>query len=116
MAWLKAAEPHATAERLVELERQAAQATRQPAAYTDVTISFSKSISVLHASIRENERHARLTGDQQAAAYWAGREQQGTTSMPLTSRFLISPLMSTFTRAAPRITAPSDRPAGSARR
>jgi hypothetical protein len=70
-----AAEPHATAERLIELEREKAQATRQPAAYYDVTISFSKSISVLHASIRENERRARQAGDQQAAAYWAGREQ-----------------------------------------
>jgi hypothetical protein len=40
-----------------------------------VTVSFSKSISVLHASLRENERRARLAGDQQAAAYWAGREQ-----------------------------------------
>ena len=75
LARLTAAEPHATAERLIELERQAAQATRQPAAYTDVTVSFSKSISVLHASIRENERRARLAEDQQAAAYWAGREQ-----------------------------------------
>ena len=75
LARLQAAEPHATAERLIELEREAAQATRQPAVYTDVTVSFSKSISVLHASIRENERRARLAGDQQAAAYWAGREQ-----------------------------------------
>ena len=72
---LKAAEPHATAERLIELEREAAQATRQPAAYTDVTVSFSKSISILHASLRENERRARLAGDQRAAAYWAGREE-----------------------------------------
>ena len=40
-----------------------------------MTVSFSKSISVLHASLRENERRARLAGDQQAAAYWAGREQ-----------------------------------------
>ena len=76
LARLTAAEPHATAERLIELEREAAQATRQPAAYTDVTVSFSKSISVLHASIRENERRARLAGDQQAASYWAGRERQ----------------------------------------
>jgi hypothetical protein len=53
LARLTAAEPHATAERLIELEREAAQATRQPAAYYEVTISFSKSISVLHASIRE---------------------------------------------------------------
>jgi hypothetical protein len=29
-----------------------------------VTVSFSKSISVLHASLRENERRARLAGDQ----------------------------------------------------
>ena len=71
LARLTAAEPHATAERLIELEREAARLTRQPAAYTDVTISFSKSISVLHASIRENERRARLSADQQAAAYWA---------------------------------------------
>ena len=67
LAQLKAAEPHATAERLIELEREAAQATRQPAAYTDVTVSFSKSISVLHASIQENARRARLVEDQQAA-------------------------------------------------
>ena len=76
LARLKAAEPHATAERLIELEREAAQAARQPAAYTDVTVSFSKSISVLHASIRENARRARLAGDQRAQAYWAGREQR----------------------------------------
>ena len=75
LARLTAAEPHATAERLIELEREAARATRQPAAYYDVTVSFSKSISVLHASLRENERRARMAKDQQAAAYWAGREQ-----------------------------------------
>jgi len=75
LARLQAAEPHATAERLIELEREAARATRQPAAYYDVTVSFSKSISILHASFRENERRARMEGDQQAAAYWAGREQ-----------------------------------------
>jgi len=40
LARLTAAEPHATAERLIELEREAAQATRQPAAYYDVTISY----------------------------------------------------------------------------
>ena len=37
LAQLRAAEPHATAERVIELEREAAQATRQPAAYTDVS-------------------------------------------------------------------------------
>ena len=76
LARLRAAEPHATAGRLIELEREAAQATRQPAAYTDVTVSFSKSISVLHASIRESARRARLVGDKRAAAYWAGREER----------------------------------------
>jgi len=76
LARLRAAEPHATAGRLIELEREAAQATRQPAAYTDVTISFSKSISVLHASIRENVRRARLAGNERAAAYWQGREER----------------------------------------
>ena len=74
LARLRAAEPHATAERLIELEREAAKATRQPAAYTDVTVSFSKSISVLHASIRENARRGRLAGDQRTEAYWVGRE------------------------------------------
>jgi hypothetical protein len=71
---LKAAEPHATAEGVMELEREAAQATRQPAVYTDVTVSFSKSISVLHASIRENARRARQADDQTAARYWDQRE------------------------------------------
>jgi hypothetical protein len=75
LARLQAAESHAIAERLIELEREAARATRQPAAYYDVTVSLSKSISVLHASLRENERRARM-GGQQAAVYWAGREQQ----------------------------------------
>ena len=75
LAQLTASEPYATAERLIELEREAAQATRQPAVYIDVTVSFSKSISVLHASIRENERRARLAGEPKAATYWAGREQ-----------------------------------------
>jgi hypothetical protein len=75
LARLQAAEPHATAERLIELEREAARAARQPAAYYDLTVSLSKSISALHASLRENERRARHADDQQAAAYWTGREQ-----------------------------------------
>src|ERR1022692_1986434 len=69
-ARLTAAEPYATAERLLELEREAAQATRQAAAYTDMTVSFSKSVSILHASIRENARRARLAGDRAGAAWW----------------------------------------------
>lgn len=71
---LLAAEPHATRERRLDLEREAHRLTREPAAYTDVTVSFSKSISVLHASIRENGRRARQAGDDAAVAYWDGRE------------------------------------------
>ena len=86
LARLKAAEPHATAERLIELERAAAKATRQPAAYTDVTVSFSKSISVLHASIRENQRRARFVGDERAEAYWLSREQRFQEILHLANR------------------------------
>jgi hypothetical protein len=39
LARLRTAEPHATSERLIELEREVAQATRQPAVYIDVTAS-----------------------------------------------------------------------------
>jgi hypothetical protein len=74
LARLQAAEPHATAERQVELERLAAQATRRSPAYTDMTVSFSKSVSVFHASIRENERRARLAGDTAASQWWADAE------------------------------------------
>jgi len=73
---LLAGEPHATSERVAELERHAAQATRKSPAYTDVTVSLSKSISILHASIRENARQARLAGDESAAAYWDAREAE----------------------------------------
>lgn len=78
LARLRAAEPHATAERVLELEREAAQSTRQSPAYTDMTVSFSKSVSVFHASVRENERRARPAGDQAGAARWAdaGRRLQ----------------------------------------
>jgi conjugative relaxase-like TrwC/TraI family protein len=72
---LLAAEPHATAERRLELEREAHRLAREPAPYTDVTVSFSKSISVLHASIRENARHARLAGDNAAAGAWEERDR-----------------------------------------
>src|SRR6266496_4191034 len=37
---------------------------------------MSKSISVFHASIRENERRARLAGDEATAEWWAGIEHQ----------------------------------------
>ena len=73
---LKAAEPHATAERLLELRREAAQKARQAPAYTDMTVSLSKSISVFHASVRENARRARLAGDDASAAWWADAGQR----------------------------------------
>ena len=73
---LKAAEPHATSERIAQLERIAAQATRKSPVYTDETVSIAKSVSIFHASIRENERQARLAGDQAAAAYWRAQEEK----------------------------------------
>ena len=72
---LLAAEPHPTAERRAELEVEAHRLAREPAPYTDVTVSFSKSISVLHASLRENARQARLAGDEETGIWWDGRER-----------------------------------------
>jgi TrwC relaxase len=103
---LTAAEPHATAERLIELEREAARATRQPAAYYDVTVSFSKSISVLHASLRENERRARQSGDHEAAAYWAGREANFQEVLHRANRAALEYLQAWAGSPAPAITAP----------
>jgi hypothetical protein len=71
---LYAANPEATRERRRALGIRASRETRESAPYTDVTLSWSKSISVFHASIRQNERVAREAGDLAAAAYWAGRE------------------------------------------
>jgi len=39
-----------------------------------MTVSLSKSMSVFHASIRENERRARLAGDLVLASWWAAAE------------------------------------------
>jgi conjugative relaxase-like TrwC/TraI family protein len=78
LARLEAAEPHATRERHWQLARQAAHQAHSSAPYTDVTVSWSKSISLFHASIRENERRAREAGDQARAAYWAGQDRQLT--------------------------------------
>lgn len=58
------------ARRLGQLKRDAAKSVRSTPAYTDLTVSFSKSISVFHASIRENERRARLAGNTEEAARW----------------------------------------------
>jgi TrwC relaxase/AAA domain len=74
LARMLAAEPHATAERRLELEREAAQHTRRSPAYTDVTASHDKTISIVHAAIREQEQRARLAGDEQATVLWRARE------------------------------------------
>ncbi len=71
-----AAEPHATKEREIELEREAAQETRRSWLYTDMTVAHNKSISVLHASFREQARRARLAGDSEREALWRAREER----------------------------------------
>jgi TrwC relaxase/AAA domain len=68
---LLAAEPHATSEREAELRIEAAKRARLSPLYMDLTVSFSKSVSVFHASLGENARLARLAGDTAAEAYWA---------------------------------------------
>ena len=69
---LLAAEPQATAEREAELRIEAARRARLSPLYMDLTVSFSKSISVFHASLGENTRLAQQAGDVAEAAYWAG--------------------------------------------
>jgi hypothetical protein len=71
-----AAEPHATHERYLQLEREAAQETRRSPVYTDVTVAHNKSVSVLHASFREKARRARLAGDAAGDAVWRAREER----------------------------------------
>ena len=85
---MKAAEPHATAERIHEMQRIAHTESRRSAPYTDVTVSLVKSVSIFHTSIKENERQERLAGikaeadgDQAeraargaAARWWADRD------------------------------------------
>jgi len=71
-AKLLAAEPHATSERRRELRIEAAARARQSPLYFDLTISFSKSISIFHASLGENARLARQAGHEAGEAYWSG--------------------------------------------
>ncbi len=71
-----AAEPHATWERRLELEREAGQEARRSPVYTDLTVAHNKSISVLHASFREQARWARLAGDAGREALWRAREER----------------------------------------
>jgi hypothetical protein len=70
-AQLLAAEPHATAERKRELRTEAVKKARQSPLFFDLTISLSKSISLFHASLGENARLARQTGDKDGDTYWS---------------------------------------------
>jgi conjugative relaxase-like TrwC/TraI family protein len=69
---LLAAEPHATAERKRELQVEAAGRARLSPLYFDLTLSFSKSISIFHASLGENARLAWQARDAAGEAYWSG--------------------------------------------
>jgi hypothetical protein len=80
------AEPYATAKRVEELRREAAQATRASSAYVDVTNEWSKSISLMHASIRENMYHAKLTGDTPSLEYWTRQESEFSDALQLANR------------------------------
>ena len=86
LARLLAAEPHATAERVEELRREAAQATRASSAYVDVTNEWSKSISLMHASIRQNMYHAKLTDDTRSLEYWTRLESEFSEALQLANR------------------------------
>jgi len=70
------AEPEATFERRLELEREAGQQARRSPVYTDLTVAHNKSISVLHASFREQARRAHLGGDAAVEALWRAREER----------------------------------------
>src|SRR5229473_4990691 len=71
-----AAEPHAIWERRLELEREAGQEARRSPVYTDLTVAHNKSVSVLHASFREQARRAHLAGDGAREALWRAREER----------------------------------------
>ncbi len=61
---------------MLELEREAAQETRRSHLFTDMTVAHNKSVSVLHASFREQARRARLAGDAEREAVWRAREER----------------------------------------
>ena len=97
---MKAAEPHATAERIHEMQRKAHQESHRSAPYTDVTVSLVKSVSIFHASIRENERQERLAAikaeadgnqaerdaHQAAARWWADRDVEVQEALQAANR------------------------------
>src|SRR6266516_1246762 len=61
---------------ILRRKREAEQETRRSTVYTDSTIAHNKSVSVLHASFREQARRARLAGDAGAEAVWRAREER----------------------------------------
>jgi hypothetical protein len=67
-----AAESHTTAERKHELRTEAIRQARQGRLFFDLTISLSKSISIFHASLGENVRLARESGNAAGESYWSG--------------------------------------------
>jgi hypothetical protein len=79
-----AAEPHATWERRLELEREAGQESRRSPVYTDFTLAHNKSISVLHASFREQARRAHLAGDREREALWREMQYLGLKANKIT--------------------------------
>jgi hypothetical protein len=56
--------------------RRPGQEARRSPVYTDLTVAHNKSVSVLHASFREQARWAHLAGDTAAEALWRGREER----------------------------------------
>ena len=55
-AQLLAAEPHATAERRHEVRIEAGQRAQLSPLHFDLTVSFSKSVSIFYASLGKNAR------------------------------------------------------------
>ena len=70
-AALLAVEPHATAERRRDLRIETTKKARHSPLFFDLTISLSKSIKIVHASLGENARLARQAGDTAGDQYWS---------------------------------------------
>ena len=64
-------ESDAEPERVEALRRIAERSARKPVAFIDLTFGVPKSFSILHASLRAQEVHARTAGNTQAAQRWA---------------------------------------------
>jgi hypothetical protein len=69
---LVAAEPGADDHRRAELRIEAQRQARQSPLYFDLTVSWSKNISIFHASLGAAVQRARDGGDSQAEAVAAG--------------------------------------------